>query len=451
MNPEFRRLAGVDFQRHRLAALTVALIGTFGVGYLADDRGFGTTTAFFAIVGYFAAVFFWGTRQAAECVTSEINAQTWDAQRMSSLSAWSLAWSKFAGATAFTWVGGAVCLAFYAVAHIGDLGPRQTLLRVFIYIVSGFFGQAVCFLIGLSAIQRRRQFGRVQVASYQVVGLLAALPPLYVGLAGTSGESILDLIIWYGRYVTFAQFMIATMAVFSLWTLAGAWALMRAELQEPVGPWAWIAFALFAMAYFAGIKNFPVGPSLQLAKISLPTMPTLTLGVGLAIAFTAAYMEPKDRLRLAQIERDLAIGRWRAAAVLFPRSVIALALAALGAIVALVIDGAPLQQLPGLAASLAAMALFAVRDIAFIYWLCLGRIDGRGVGLAATVLVVGYVPLPMLLGVIGFGPLLAAFLPVPDAPPWLTVALPALEAALMLWLLGRRWRRLSGAMGGTAA
>lgn len=445
MNPEFRRLATVDFQRHRLAALTVALIGTFGVGYLADDRSFGSATAFFAVVGYFAAVFFWGTRQAAECVTSEINAQTWDAQRMSSLSAWSLAWSKFAGATAFTWVVGAVCMAFYAAAHIGDLGPRQTLLRVFIYIVSGFFGQAVCFLIGLSAIQRRRQFGRVQVASYQVVGLLAALPPLYVGLAGISGESILDLIIWYGRYVTFAQFLIATMAIFSLWTLVGAWALMRAELQEPVGPWAWIAFTLFAMAYFAGIKNFPVGPSLQLAKFSVPSMPTLTLGVGLAIAFTAAYMEPKDRLRLAQLARNLAAGRWRVAAALFPRSVIAMLLATLGAIVARVFgDGVQPQQLTGLTAGLAAMALFAVRDIAFIYWLCLGRIDGRGEGLAATVLVVGYVPLPMLLGVIGFGPLLAAFLPVPDAPPGLTVALPALEAALMLWSLGRRWRRLQG-------
>ncbi len=442
MTPEFRRLVAVDFQRHRLAALGVALVGTFGVGYLADDRGFDTTTAFFAGIGYFALVFLWGTRQAAECVIQEINARTWDAQRMSSLSAWGMAWSKFAGATAFTWAGGAVCLAFYAAAHFGEWGPYQTLLRVFLYVVSGFFGQAVCFLIGLSVIQRRRQFGRVQVASYQFMGLLAALPPLYAGLSLTGGESILDLIIWYGRYITFAQFTIATMAVFSLWTLVGAWALMRAELQEPVGPWVWIAFTLFAMAYFAGIKNFPVGPSLQLAKITVPNMPTLTLGVGLAIAFTAAYVEPKDRLRLAQLERDLAFGRWRAAAVLFPRSAIALVLATLGAIVALVIDGAASRQLPGLATGLAAMALFAVRDIAFIYWLCLGRIDGRGEGMAAAVLAVGYVPLPMLLGLIGFGPLLAAFLPVPDAPPWLTVALPVIEAALMLWLLGRRWRRL---------
>ena len=267
MNPEFRRLTAADFQGHRLAALAVVLAGAFGAAYLADDWSIGATTGFFAVVGFFALVFVWGTRQAAESVIQEINLRTWDAQRMSSLPAWSLAWSKLTGATAFTWLGGFVCLAFYGAAHIEPWGIHQTLVRVFLYAASGFFAQAVCFLIGLAAIQRRRQFGRVQVVSYQFLGLLVALPPLYIGLSVTGGESILDLIIWYGRYVTLAEFMTVAVGAFSLWALVGAWALMRAELQEPIGPWVWAGFTLFAMAFFAGVRNFRAGPSLRLAHV----------------------------------------------------------------------------------------------------------------------------------------------------------------------------------------
>lgn len=449
MNPEFRRLVSIEFQGYRSIALPMVLGGTFVSAYLANGRELDPGTAFIAVLAYFALVFIWGTRQAAESVPHEINANTWDTQRMSALSAWDMVWAKLLGATSLTWVGGAVCLAFYAASNVGLWGWRQTAIAAFLYAGSGFLAQAVCFLVSLAAIQRRREFGRVQMVSYQFLGMLAALPPLYIGLSVSGGEGLMDLMVWYGKYFTLAEFMVILVTAFTAWALAGCWALMRAELQDPLGPWLWAGFVLFVMVFFGGIRTLPVGPNIALALIDLPSLPTMVLSAGLVLVYVMVLLEPKGRVRLRRLANHVAAQDWKSASVLAPRSVVTLPLIAFSAIVAAIwFADYPPQGAAGLHASMAASLLFALRDIGFIYWMVLGRRDGRGEGVAAIILILAYGLSLGLPAATHLAPLAALLAPTGTGPHWWAVAAPALEASALAWLLRKRWRRIVGAPDG---
>jgi pimeloyl-ACP methyl ester carboxylesterase len=50
----------------------------------------------------------WGTRLAANSILDEMADKTWDWQRLSILSPWTMTWGKLFGATAFAWYGGLV-------------------------------------------------------------------------------------------------------------------------------------------------------------------------------------------------------------------------------------------------------------------------------------------------------------------------------------------------------
>ncbi len=45
----------------------------------------------------------WGPRRAADTLAEEVAGGTWEAQRMSGLSAWSMAWGKLIGGCSFVW------------------------------------------------------------------------------------------------------------------------------------------------------------------------------------------------------------------------------------------------------------------------------------------------------------------------------------------------------------
>lgn len=289
--------------------------------------------------------------------------------------------------------------------------------------------------------------------SYQFLVLLAALPPLYIGLSFTGGEGLMDLVMWFGDYYTLARFMSILVGVFTLWALAGIWALMRAELQEPVGPWLWLGFAAFTMAFFAGVRTLPVGPNLAIALIDIPSVPSVVLMVGLVLVYVIVLLEPKGRVGLRCWAAKLEAGDCRAAVTRAPRSVLAVVAAAIGVLVAAIgFADYPPQRAGTLHAFFVSALLFALRDVGFIYWMCLGRRDGCGEGVAAIILIRTYFLLPNAVSVSFLRPVSALFAPAPyDGAGavlqiW-SMAAPALEVALVGWLLRRRWRQVAAADG----
>ncbi|MBT6882756.1 MAG: hypothetical protein HOA30_01680 [Rhodospirillaceae bacterium] len=443
MNPEFRRLLLTEFQGYRLIALPVSLGAIFGLTYYLNDFAFDSGSSFVATAGYFALVFIWGTRQAADSVLQEINHKTWVPQRMSSMSAWGMGWAKLAGSTAFTWIGGFICLGVFAASNTEWWSTQRLIMSVALYAGTGLLAQTICFLVSLSAIQKRREFGRVHVVSYQFLGMICALPPLYIGLSVTGGEGILDLITWHGEYLSLPQFMAIFTAAFIGWGLAGIWALMRAELQEPVDPWLWAAFVVFAMVFFGGLRSLPVGPNTPIAFYDFPSIPTMVLIAGVFLIYLIGVTEGKNCIQLRRLDGAISGRQWRTAWMTMPRSIITVPLVGLGVWIAAsnfseytVLRGQDLHLIYG------ATILFALRDLGFIYFICLGRRDGRGEGIALIALALLYILVPETIGVETLDQVIPLFSPYGENPSWWTVIAPMLEIGIIGALLARRWRRV---------
>ena len=122
-NPEFRRNLWLELTPQRLVVMPLVLAAIFAVVYLGEegvsrwtnDTSYGGLATAAKYV-YLALVLLWGGRQAGSAVTDEIRDRTWDGQRLSALGSWSMSWGKLFGSTVFTWYGGALALAVFAVA-----------------------------------------------------------------------------------------------------------------------------------------------------------------------------------------------------------------------------------------------------------------------------------------------------------------------------------------------
>src|SRR5205085_5181770 len=119
---------------------------------------------------YYFIVVFWGSRNAALGVAGEIRDRTWDSQRLSSLGAGAMTWGKLFGATAFNWLGGAICLAVLLAFNFAHRGLLAALIDLAYYLAIGIIAQAAALLASLVAVRRRQSHTRFEIFVYQLVG-----------------------------------------------------------------------------------------------------------------------------------------------------------------------------------------------------------------------------------------------------------------------------------------
>jgi hypothetical protein len=442
MNPEFRRNLWLEFSDQRLVAMPVIVGALFLLAFLINDHELDQQTGTIASMMYIVLVFLWGTRLAAESVLHEVNNRTWDLQRMSAIGAWQMAWGKLFGATAYTWYGAFICLGFYVVSFEGIMSPDALLIAVLLHIGSGIMAQAICLVVSLQAIQRRRIFGRVQVMSYQFFGLLCALPPLYSGLAGYGKDGIYRVTTWYGEAFPLSIVMLLVVAAFVVWGLIGVYALMRVELQQQNKPWLWLGFVLFSMVYFAGVRYAPWGLPAFLAP--LPGIPTAAYVVAVFATYILVLAEPKDRVHFRRLNHFMQTRQWNQVFALVPRSILTLPIVIfIGVMVAMFSKVSLVQDYISVVevrVAVTASILFVLRDVAFVYFLSLGHPDGRGDGRALLYLIMLYTVIPALLSALHLKPLVAFFWPQYGIAPMLTLLPIVAEVGAIFYLVYRRWQ-----------
>ena len=441
-SPEFRRNLWLEFSPHRLIAMPVILIALFLLTTLGGHRGLNESSGSIAAFAFIVLIFVWGTRLAAEAVIGEVQDRTWDQQRLSATGAWQMAWGKLFGATAYAWYGGLICLGFYAVSRAAHLTPGAVLTAVGLYIAAGVFAHALSLGLSLQAVQRRRAFGRVQVLWYQVVAVVAAGIPLYAGLKGLGGNGAYAMTHWFGHSISMAHFMLAALAVFAAWSVAGVYALIRLEMMHRHGPWAWLGFVVFAMIFFGGLDYLPW--NIPVILTALPGGLSAAFIVAAIATYAIAFGEPKQRVRFRRLAHEWQGGQWERVLELMPRSVLTLGLAAGAAMAAGVMaDTTHFSNMAGVAEirlAVLATVLFVIRDIGFVYAISLKHETGTGNADARAFLylVVAYTLLPALAQTLDLTPLLAFFWPQWGEAALLTIVPPLMEVAVIGFLLRRR-------------
>jgi len=404
----------LELTPYRLAAMPVVLIGVFLIALLFAGGNLGADVAKAAAVVFAAIVLPWGNRMIADSLIQEVAGNTWDRQRMSALGAWEMTWAKLFGSTIYVWYGGVFCLGVFVVSLAGVWRAGELILAVMMMILTGVFSHAVCFMFTLLAIRRQRQYGPTRAGFYQFVAVIIGLALLGAGLSGLFDRPGAGTIHWFGRTIPMPVFMLMTVAVWGMWSVAGAVAVMRAEFQQPGTPWLWLGHLGFSMVYIAGIDLVPDAVSRYAPWLPTGLFPAFCLAI--VTTYVTAFCEPKSKGALRRLLHLIKRREFFPAVNLVPRfafGVMAIGLSAAAIVLAGVFVGGDAAAVDASRVSLftVSMFLFVVRDIVIL--LVFSSISPRyGERRAFIFLFIVYTAVPAVLSMLSLDPLMPMFWPV---------------------------------------
>lgn len=453
LNPEFRRNLILELTPYRLIAMPVVLGLIFGTAWAIDGPSAASLAGEYAML---ALLVLWGGRGAADAVFGEVSERTWDAQRMSSIGPWSMAWGKLFGTTAYSWYGALFCVPAILV------GPEDPINTLIDFVLFGLLAQGIALFVSLLLLRIRPKRTGFLVNVAHAAGILAAFAAGKIGslllepYQGAGGVPEPEYS-WYGVLLSSADILLMTRAVFVVWTVIGVYRLMRLELQFKPQPLVWLSFVLFVSAYVGGLSleggmGRAVVPSLLLA--SRLSFGLLFIGF---MSYCAVFLAPSGAVDLRRLVWHLRGARFYSAFQATPPWIVAAAVAILQTatvciLVAVGSDelvssfgfGSPIAYggAPLIVTVAVAFLLFYLRDLGLIQFVILSPRARRGHLAALVYLAILYGALPILLTNTGLNQLLPAFVPYRvDSPALLipVVVQIVLIGAALVW----RWRQIS--------
>jgi len=451
-SPELQRNLWLQLSWGRLFAAPI-LLGILVAALMSAMSPPPSHMAEFARWGFVLLLAFWSTRRVADSLAEEVGGGTWESQRMSGMSAWSMVWGKLIGGAIFPWYCALICLGVMVWYGL-QAGPGEMRVplsqQVATLLLGAVLGQATSLVVALLLLRKVQFRRRLTVTLAQIAGLLAFGLAVGWDYSANPWSAGVGVIHWYDRDYDAYQFYLTSAGVFTAWALLAGWRLMRAELLYVNRPWMWTLFTLFCLAYAAGFVKWAIE--------ALTSRLAIACVVGLMLTYAAFFGEAKDPVRYRWgLARFKAFQWWRALEFMpwWLISYFAAAVAGAATIWSIATGGQLTWQdswwftlqrdaswitLGAVAYNIVALLLFVLRDIFFLLWLNFGKVRGRADLAGLVVLAIAYGPLPMLL--IGAG--LMKFLPavIPFAVTNLfAVAWPAAEMVGMAFLLFLRWRQ----------
>ena len=431
MNPELRRNLWLEFSLHRLLAMPAVIALVTLLVLALSERDGSRHIAIAAGFGFLALVMVWGTRNAADSVLEEARSRTWDAQRMSSIGPWAMTWGKLAGATAFTWYGGAMCVVLFVLAGSGRL--EIPVLKTSVVMIAGaVLLHGMALNVGLLTAQKGLA-GRASGALAYPVFAVVLLGPATGWVTEASGD-----VRWWGWQFRQIDFILASVIAFATWAAFGAYRTMCGELQLRTAPWALAAFLCFMAAYLAGFLAVAHQAALGGAEAVL----VCGLGVSLAAAYALLFAERTGAMALRRLIARFERRQWRRALEELPGWPVAISLALLCAAGTALLDGAePSAALREIRVASIALALFAMRDAALLHVFAFARQPKRIEAVTLLYLALLYWLVPALLEAAGAETLARLVLPNVFARPGSATAVMAVQAVLAVTIAAWRWRR----------
>jgi hypothetical protein len=454
VNPEFARNLWLEAGPRRILGAGVILALIYGATALvvkdAEPHQAMAAIGVAGVIIYVACGVVWAGWAAGTSILDEIRGRTWEFQRLSALSPWAMTWGKLFGAGSIAWLAALTGLAGVAIAA-GDLHGGGYALQLAIALVAlTVFVQSCAMGAALIGVRKARAEGRPATGGAVVLGVIGGLILLSAfsstlplgAMRWSGGAPMLQVdgpdVLWWGQSFPAVSFTCLSLVAFAAWAVAGAWRLMRLELQMRNAPWLWVGFLLFAAAWRAGLAPAQGGGAAQSMTAAL---------VFIAAAYVCAFVEPADAVRLRRFGAAVRTGAWLEAVNLAPAGLFALKLAGL-AVIVFCLAPQPLSLAAPLPSSLGALAAlaFLVRDLGVILIFRFGPRAGRG-DLTAVIALALLYWVGALVGGVMFGAAgMALFSPLAPAAG-ISLASGAVQAALA-W--GFALQRLRGPRAATA-
>ena len=502
MNPELLRNLRLEFSVQRLIAMPVILAVIFALIWFTELGESAQRLYSGTVIVMYLIVLLWGVRKSAGSLAGELANNTWDAQRLSGMSAGELLAGKLLGAASYPLYGVAICLCTALVATFGFDGAseRQALL---VHLLILALALAFAFLVAAVLMTRRMGRTGVSVTLCQIITLLLVfyfpfVSPIYVNeemfvesadmIAQGSPWMWLSAVfgrgaIWYGFEFSAFAFRVLTLSLLVFWAVLAARNILRIELQYRSIGWTLAGFMLFCVLYFGGLVYLDFAWIIGIADMPSTlrkVYPVLLHGflVSLVVAYLVMILAPKSENELQRFVAAIGSRAPRAAAVDAPPWLVAVAMVFLvflahAVVVAIsppfqstfnldelmreidYISNTPLdlavQVVSGVVSNQSSWTLplsllgfcgLLVRDLALVLLLNLGRNSDRADLTAIVYLIVLYAVLPGLLYVIDLGSSAAYLLPSVRSGDLDALAVHWLQAVLAMGLFVWRWRQI---------
>ena len=308
MNPEFQRQLWLQFSPQRLVLMPLVLGLCFLAMAVSSHQGLVQSLALCGAVLFGLLVFGLGTYAASDSVLDEMHDHTWDQQRMSALTPWTVAWGKLFGATAYAWYGGSWCLLVAIPCGLAWPSPVPVLTLVAIGILCGIFLHAIVIALNLQMVRAGQQIRRRSS--------LAVLIVLWLSMSTLASVNT-DAVLWWGRVWEAYGFMLASAAVFAVCALVCVSRSMSEVMAQRQLPWGLPLGVLVLAVYVSG---FAAAGHLQM-------LGWYGFLISLAFCYGTLLTEPQTRPMWQRIVLRVREKRWADVAMLVPRWVVILCLA----------------------------------------------------------------------------------------------------------------------------
>ena len=449
-NAELAKSIWLELSMQRLIAMP-AIIGLISLLIItsASHDEVRSMLHYVAIGGIVLLGMLWGVKTSADAILDEYNEKTWDWQKMSVIGPWKLAWGKLFGSTIYNWYGAGICFLIYILTSFGADDPLKELKIGLLLLIGMISVHGLMILISLQMIRKndgrsKIKSNRIFISGLLVVGFVSRL------FSASFFDSFETSLSWYGLVSGGIDITIVGAIFYCCWIVAGLYRAMRAELQFSDAPVWWVAFMLSSFfmhyGYFAPVEKLGFAGGVSAALF-------LTFSEFLFLLYFMALSEPKDIVNFRLLETSWTSGNRKTFFQNLPLWLTSLPLVFIFGILAVVFMNMAFagSQVEDFLKSLhirssgksymgmIAIFGFVLRDLGILLLLNFSDRRKRADSALLIYLLLLYVLLPLLTRDWGIG---AAFYPNFAANNIVMVAFPVAEAAVVLFLLQRRWKEI---------
>jgi hypothetical protein len=302
-NNELQKCYWQSFSLQRIIAMPVAILGITLLITLLDKENTARTLSEMAYQGFYLIVFLWGGYQAANALVQEVKENTWDNQRLSSVSPGELTVGKLFGSTLYTWYGGSILLIIYflSACRVENATVSNVIFNLFLLVGAGILCHAIALLSSLVPLRMQASRDQFHIGGYFILGLFISGAFLSWGGPLSLPYSYKhDDMTWFNHQVSVHDFFIGTLFVFLAWTVWAIYRFMREALQFKNTPVVWGLFVLFCMIYFAGLakNDFSSWDSSQLMQQFLTNSSvSIAFFVGITCTYLNFFSESLNNIR----------------------------------------------------------------------------------------------------------------------------------------------------------
>lgn len=286
LNPELKRhiwLKGSLFNLLVAPLIAVLFLFLFMLNYDADIP----RTEQILIYASFAILMCYGVYLANQSLANDFKEQTWDQQRMSAMSAWSLTWGKLLGSTLMAWYLVSVIWIAYCIIYLIRYKtlPLSTLSFIPSFTCMALALQSLSLALTLYLDRTKRKMGLSMVPMilliFFIYSLMGAVPSI---------SRITNLIVWWHFEFSTTSFLFFSSVLALVISLIFAWRIMRIRLLMGDYPWAWICFIILINLYIMGLlSNVSQSVFFPLKIIRFNVFLVITISFFYCLLFTESF------------------------------------------------------------------------------------------------------------------------------------------------------------------